>query len=142
MQSPQSPDRFFPPDPSQISFVFRPQVSPLPQRSRHVIMQPTARSAVFSSISEQIVDLLRVVQPLVSPVLPREQASLHAFMHCIHPNRVAFHFTWSITLHRKIQTCILSISQSSAEKKNHSEGKCRRISLIYPPRSPKLLVES
>lgn len=62
-------------------------------------------------------------------------------MHCIHPDCVAFHFTWSITLHRKIQTCIRSISQSSVlkKKKNHSEGKCQRIFIVFIPRSPKFI---
>ena len=76
-----------------------------------------------------------------SPVLPREQVPFHAFMHFIHPNRVAFHFTWSITLHRKIQTCIRSISQSK-KKSNQSEGQIPEDIVDLSPRSPELSVES
>lgn len=86
-QSPQSPDRFLPPDPPQIIIVHGPPVSPLPQQSPHVIMQPTARSAIFSSASRQIVDPLRVVRPRFHL---RSPASRSLFMHsCISSTQIA-----------------------------------------------------
>lgn len=78
---------------------------------------------------------------LVHSVLPREQVSFHAFMHSIYQIYVAFHFTWSITLHRKIQTCIRSISQSE-KKINWLEGKFQKdIYYSYPPGRQGLFVE-
>ena len=75
--------------PRRSSLLSVPQTASLPasQQSHHTIAQPTARSAVFSSVSKQIVDPLRVVQPRV-PL--RSPVSRFPFMHsCIASTQIA-----------------------------------------------------